>query len=478
MSKKNERKQDKKRKIFNSQRMQLSNDIHITPMELDNQAPLSPEDGEICSSTMGKQEEEIETVVMLEGGPGIDQPITPSESAASPLSNDTQHVSNGWVDAEPLDGKDVWFVDGESTKVVNKALCHKGKNASTTPPLVKSSGQHVSPTVSNPPHGQMDQFKTGQPGQSTWRQYVSDDTYITDSADPKQYQWHKHGPHDFAQDVTEGYYQPKAPYSGPTPARRRWDRICPEDDLRDSKNDMAQMTQHIMEGRSLMFDCDEVTLWAKWVNGATFGRIEDRRTGEIQISDDQQLAEAETIQDAEEWYKSRALSRRLRRLRPMHRLYRQVHLFVRGRAPRPTAQLGSAPKDNKERQLVWTFCSVNHQGNKVKLSPKSGLAEYEAWWNRTRSKRTMNVQQRCNIYVGRARRLRSRLGQISPKDQRTQQLHKLIWDFNLKGWPEELSDHMPQSQVEKDTFFDWLFASERQIRRFLPSEYYGPKYRY
>ena len=168
----------------------------------------------------------------------------------------------------------------------------------------------------------------------------------------------------------------------------------------------------------------------------------------------------------------------LRRLRPMHRLYRQVHLFVRGRAPWPTTQLGPAPKDDKERQMVWMFCTVNHQGNKIKLSPKSALAEYEAWWNGTRPKRTMNVQQRGNIYLGRARKLRARLGQISPKDQLAQRLLKLIWDFDLKSWPEALSDHTPQSQVEKDTFFDWLFASERQIRRYLPSEYYGPKYHY
>ena len=124
------------------------------------------------------------------------------------------------------------------------------------------------------------------------------------------------------------------------------------------------------------------------------------------------------------------------------------------------------------------FCSTNHQGNKVKLSPKSALAEYESWWNKTRSKRTLNVQQRGNTYLARAKKLRAKLGTVSPKDRLARQLLELIWNFDLKEWPETLNDHMPQSQVEKDTFFDWLFASERQIRRFLPSEYYGPKYHY
>jgi len=292
------------------------------------------------------------------------------------------------------------------------------------------------------------------------------------------YQSHTHGPHTLEDDLYNGRYEPEIPYDGRQCLRRQWDKIVPNELLSQKDNYWAQLTQHIMEGRHLAYDTDTITQWTAWVNGARFGEYIDLKTGRFNVSKEQESIAAETIHDAQLWYKQLALPHRLRRLRPQGSLYNQVQLFTRGRAPWPTKQLGPLPNGDKYTRIVRKFCLRNHS-NYPKMSPKSAISEYTLWWKNNSSSYTPKVQQFGNEVLAKTHRLLNKLGQIKANSELAKKL--LQYSLNTKtfnNWPYALLSYHPESQLEKDCFHDWLFCSENKIRSYLTPEHNSQKYSY
>jgi hypothetical protein len=287
------------------------------------------------------------------------------------------------------------------------------------------------------------------------------DEYITDKASPENYQWHHHGPHDFGKDVTEGYYPCKPTYTRP-PLRLDWQKIAPPALLKAGPLNWETTTQHIMEGRSGMFKPDAISCWTRWVIGETYGDIDNGIDDVCMVTSSQMDKENQTVYDAELWYKAQPLKERLKRLRPEHRLYRQVHRYVRRRAPWPLAQIGKQPHNLKQKELVRKFCKQSH--NKYpQFTPDSALQEYKAWWNGQRHKRDLNQQVLGDLYLQRAIKLKAALEDLEIAGSTAAYLKQKCRDNTQRNWPHDLLEYSPVSQLELDTFQDWLILREDLI---------------
>jgi hypothetical protein len=237
---------------------------------------------------------------------------------------------------------------------------------------------------------------------------------------------------------------------------------------------MEVITQHIMEGRSGMFDPDEVTSWAKWVNGDAFGELDNGYDDEWYLSPYQVKLENETVEDAVRWFQSLPLSQRMARLNPGHRPYRQVILWTRSRAPWPN-QLGDGPKNVDQMKMVRRWCLAKHH-QQGKLSPRSAIGDYEKWWNESRHKRSKRIQKAGDNILFSAKRLSKRLNQLSLSSLEAQRLLELTEKQEIQ-WPEALDKYKPSTAVERDTVQDWIFNNERGIMRHVRGRFCG-QYRY
>ena len=298
---------------------------------------------------------------------------------------------------------------------------------------------------------------------------------ITNLVHPRDYRHHNHGPFDMITDLDEGYYEPKMPYSGLPLKRRNWDLIVkPENLKQDPKSkgrSMYEHTQHIMEGRATAMDPDDLLAWVKWVNGAqVFGKLKENTDANWEVTDQQSDLTNETIEDAEQWYKSQRIGKRLRRLRPQHRLYRQVHLYYRNRAPWPTKLLGPSPRNETEVKYVKQWCQHN-QLNQVKFNPKTAIAEYVDWWKIQRPTRPYHEQIHGDRCLQKAKDLRQTLNNLR-NDSTTIRWLVQCKDDLTSNWQGGLDLECPESCVEMDTIQDWIAKNEKRL------EIYTQKYHY
>jgi hypothetical protein len=232
-----------------------------------------------------------------------------------------------------------------------------------------------------------------------------------------------------------------------------------------------------MEGRVALYTPDEITAWTKWANGQNLTDFNTEQEDCFTINNSEHNLEIQTQRDAVWWYRSRKLATRLKRLRPTHRLYRTIHLYIRGRANWPIQQIGAPPSTQAERTLVRQFCLNNH-AKRPDLSPKNALTEYRSWWDTQRKNRSPSEQRIGDRVLNEAYDLRTALGKVSPRSELAQQL--LLCKEDVRGcWPKgENIPSPPISQLAKDTFQDWLAASELSIRKFSEELYSGTRYRY
>ena len=221
------------------------------------------------------------------------------------------------------------------------------------------------------------------------------DSYLPVNVHPMAYRRFDHGPWTLTENQDEGYYdlveiiQPTIP----TP-KIDWIKIL------QYKDEISIWTQHIMEHRESIIDFEETSAWAQNILGlATYGTLTKQirdRFGISYIEDWEptqfQLALEHSLQvQAQEWFKSRELGYKLRRLMSRHRRWQQIHLWARKRATWPTKVMGPEPTSTDDINIVFTWCraKVIESDNRI---PRA-LTEYENWWMSYRASHRLPVKE-------------------------------------------------------------------------------------
>jgi hypothetical protein len=261
-----------------------------------------------------------------------------------------------------------------------------------------------------------------------------------------------HGPWSLDEDLREGYYalHEDIPPTVPVP------KIDWLSTLRH-KNQVAIWTQHIMEHRVSMLTPEDDSSWAQQLLGvAVYGNLTKQINDRFGISYTEdweptqfQLALEHSLRcQAQQWFKSRDLGYKLRRLMHRHRRWQQIHLWARKRAPWPTKVMGPVPNsaDDINTVLIWCRAKVIENDKRI---PRA-LTEYEQWWMVFRAKHRLDVQEIGDAIFAKGKALQSQLNRFRV-DNKALTLKRIYFQDR----PQDFGISTSSSRLEQDVWQDW-----------------------